>query len=886
MSVRQQKEVDYGISSESDSDDDLVPVKAVTEDAGDKIEKVLDVRDGPVGFTGNQTILYNDNLQRTVSTDEPTEKQYLIKWTNWSNLHNTWESAESLKIIGCTGMRKLENFIRRVEDAGYWLKEASPEEREFHMIQVEMEREVYQQHVLCERIIARRVEKISSPPRTEEEATADLPPPSERIDYMIKWKGLPYSEATWEEAALCESRFVKRIEEYNYRQKNKKCPTGNNSYQKRPKFRKYNSEPDFIPDGMSLRDYQVDGVNWLMHAWCKGNSCILADEMGLGKTIQTVVFFQALFQDHNRAGPFLCCVPLSTLAAWQHEFQKWAPQMNTVAYIGDAASRQMIFEHEWGTRKQLKFNVLITTYEIALRESDLLGSIRWAVLAIDEAHRLKNDEAQLYRALNDLKTEHRLLITGTPLQNSLRELWCLLDFANPQQMGTWAEFEAKHEADQAQGFSHLHKELQPFLVRRVKKDVEKSLPAKIEQILRVGLSRKQKKYYKWILTKNFNELTKGKNGSKSSFTNIMVELKKCSNHAWLVKQPEDELELEQKAAEERIDRILKGSGKMMLLDKLLRRLKDTGHRVLIFSQMVRMLDVIGEYMALRRFQFQRLDGGIRGDLRTRAMEHFNAPESTDFAFLLSTRAGGLGINLATADTVIIFDSDWNPQNDLQAQARAHRIGQKNTVNIYRLVSANSIEEDIIERAKKKMVLDHLVIQRMDTSGRTVLSKTSKDASKAIPFDKNEINQILKFGAEELFKDEEDNEPECDIDLILQRAETTTGEAPQTQGDELLSAFKVADFQMDEDKLWDDIIPEHERIKQAEDDVAALGDRRAKLKSLQDRNKEQGTSEDDDSEDKDEFKMDEDSEEKENREIVKWRGLGLRKTKEFLKSTKR
>ena len=269
----------------------------------------------------------------------------------------------------------------------------------------------------------------------------------------------------------------------------------------------------------------------------------------------------------------------------------------------------------------------------------------------------------------------------------------------------------------------------------------------------------------------------------------MIELKKCSNHAWLIKDPDDIDELEQKSAEERIDRILKGSGKMMLLDKLLRRLKDTGHRVLIFSQMVRMLDVIGEYMTLRRFQFQRLDGGIRGDLRTRAMEHFNAPDSEDFAFLLSTRAGGLGINLATADTVIIFDSDWNPQNDLQAQARAHRIGQKNTVNIYRLVSASSIEEDIIERAKKKMVLDHLVIQRMDTSGRTVLSKKS-DASKTIPFDKNEINQILKFGAEELFKNEEDeeNEPECDIDLILQRAETTTGEAPQTQ--EWLTLFLI------------------------------------------------------------------------------------------------
>ena len=196
--------------------------------------------------------------------------------------------------------------------------------------------------------------------------------------------------------------------------------------------------------------------------------------------------------------------------------------MNTIAYIGDAASRQMIFEHEWGTKKQLKFNVLLTTYEIALREADLLGSVRWAVLAIDEAHRLKNDEAQLYRALNDMKTEHRLLITGTPLQNSLRELWCLLDFANPGEFGSWPEFEEKHESDKEKGFTGLHKDLQPYLFRRVKKDVEKSLPAKIEQILRVGLSKKQKKYYKWILTKNFNELVKGKHGAKVKIRNFQA----------------------------------------------------------------------------------------------------------------------------------------------------------------------------------------------------------------------------------------------------------------------------------------------------------------------------------------------------------------------------
>lgn len=286
-------------------------------------------------------------------------------------------------------------------------------------------------------------------------------------------------------------------------------------------------------------------------------------------------------------------------------------------------------------------------------------------------------------------------------------------------------------------------------MRRVKKDVEKSLPAKVEQILRVEMTSIQRQYYKWILTKNFNALRRGNKGSTTTFLNIVIELKKCCNHAILIKPPD------LASLEDHLQTLLRGSGKLVLLDKLLIRLKETGHRVLIFSQMVRMLDILAEYLQLRHFPFQRLDGSIKGELRRQALDHFNAEGSPDFCFLLSTRAGGLGINLATADTVIIFDSDWNPQNDLQAQARAHRIGQKNQVNIYRLVTARSVEEEIVERAKQKMVLDHLVIQRMDTTGRTVLDK--KGSSNTNPFTKEDLSAILKFKAEELFKDEDDDE---------------------------------------------------------------------------------------------------------------------------------
>ena len=248
----------------------------------------------------------------------------------------------------------------------------------------------------------------------------------------------------------------------------------------------------------------------------------------------------------------------------------------------------------------------------------------------------------------------------------MKELWALLHFIMPLKFDSWDEFNEVHGTDRAEkrGYAKLHKVLEPFILRRVKKDVEKDLPAKVEQILRVEMSRLQKQYYKYILTKNYTALTKGVKGATVSFVNIVVELKKCCNHGYLTKAPDEKVEYSL-TRDERLQNLLRGSGKLLLLDKLLVRLRETGHRVLIFSQMVMMLDILVDYLELRRFPFQRLDGGIKGELRKNAIEHFNAPGSTDFCFLLSTRAGGLGINLATADTVIIFDSDWNPQNDLQ-----------------------------------------------------------------------------------------------------------------------------------------------------------------------------------------------------------------------------
>uniref|UniRef100_A0A069DYF2 Chromodomain-helicase-DNA-binding protein 1 n=1 Tax=Panstrongylus megistus TaxID=65343 RepID=A0A069DYF2_9HEMI len=816
--------VSYKEASDEKTDSDELldvepPVEVETQDTSETIEKVLAQRIGKKGVVGNLTTLYaieengdpNANCDPTDSAN--TEVQYLIKWKGWSHIHNTWESELSLKEQKVKGVKKLENFVKREEEIRFWKNHTTPEDIEYYECQLELQQELLKSYNRVERIIA--------------ESKTD-----EQFEYYIKWESLPYSEATWEDSLLIEKKWPKKIREFRDREESKRTPSKLcRALKNRPKFTKIDEQPAYMGGDqvLCLRDYQISGLNWLVHSWCKENSVILADEMGLGKTIQTICSLYYLFHTHQLYGPFLIVVPLSTMTSWQREFSLWAPEMNVVTYIGDINSRNIIRTNEWcfSGSKRLKLNAVLTTYEIVLKDKSFLGSVSWAILMVDEAHRLKNDDSLLYKTLKEFDTNHRLLITGTPLQNSLKELWALLHFIMPNKFNNWEEFEKEHDNSANKGYTKLHRQLEPFILRRVKKDVEKSLPAKVEQILRVEMTSLQKQYYRWILSKNYSALRKGNKGSPSTFLNIVIELKKCCNHAHLIKPSEQEVK-----NEDYLQQMLRGSGKVLLLDKLLTRLKETGHRVLIFSQMVRMLDILAEYLQLRHFPFQRLDGGIKGELRKQALDHFNAENSPDFCFLLSTRAGGLGINLATADTVIIFDSDWNPQNDLQAQARAHRIGQKNQVNIYRLVTKSSVEENIVERAKQKMVLDHLVIQRMDTTGRTVLDK--KSASATNQFNKEELTAILKFGTEELFKDEDegDEEPVCDIDEILRRAETRD-EGPTTVGDELLSAFKMASFAFEEDKEtqsdneqldddtrdWDEIIPETYRQKVEEEERA-------------------------------------------------------------------
>ena len=768
-------------------------------------------------------------------------------------MHNTWETDFYLKDFH--GYKRVYNYEKQLQKEKE-IKELYPNENaediEQSNIQKELEKRKLKEWTKVDRIVASK-EELS-------EQTGEY-----ESKYFVKWKGLPYDQNTWELPKDIE-KFQDKIDSFLAREQ-RNFSKKNNSWRKnRPKVSELTQQPPWLNHAGQLRFYQLEGLNWLIHCWSKNRNCILADEMGLGKTIQTVSFLSWLQFGQDIPGPFLVVVPLSTVDNWMKEFNKWVPYMNVVLYIGNSKSRSIIREYEFNSpdsdhkkHPTMKINALVTTFELILKDKFVLEQYKWVYLVVDEAHRLKNCDSQLHEVLSSFKTDNRLLITGTPLQNSLRELWSLLNFLHSHQFPSLIDFENKYlnldSKENHSKISALHAEIAPHLLRRYKKQVEKSLPSKSERILRVELSPMQKMYYKLILSRNVEQLNKSLKGcgKKASLINIVVELRKCCNHPYLFSGVEDTViynnnnninnnninninnnnnnnNLDKVLAlspKEISDRLIKNSGKLILLHKLLTRLKETGHRVLIFSQMVRMLDILSDYLSSQHFAFQRLDGSMGHDLRRQAMENFNAPDSKDFCFLLSTRAGGLGINLSTADTVIIYDSDWNPQNDLQAVARAHRIGQTKVVNIYRLVSQHTVEEEILERAKKKMVLDHLVIQRMD-SGKKVLSDV---------FTNDDFASILQFSSQALFKNDNNNnnnnqqsnddkttdetttetstnnnnnndsststsnsnnnnnddDVDFDLDEILSRAEETedNDNAPLSAAEELLSSFKVS-----------------------------------------------------------------------------------------------
>uniref|UniRef100_A0A0D9Y8J9 Chromatin-remodeling complex ATPase n=1 Tax=Oryza glumipatula TaxID=40148 RepID=A0A0D9Y8J9_9ORYZ len=544
------------------------------------------------------------------------------------------------------------------------------------------------------------------------------------------------------------------------------------------------SQPSCIKGKM--RDYQLAGLNWLIRLYENGINGILADEMGLGKTLQTISLLGYLHEFRGITGPHMVVAPKSTLGNWIKEIQRFCPILRAVKFLGNPEERNHIREN---LLQPGKFDVCVTSFEMAIKEKTTLKRFSWRYIIIDEAHRIKNENSLLSKTMRIYNTNYRLLITGTPLQNNLHELWSLLNFLLPEIFSsaeTFDEwFQISGENDQQEVVQQLHKVLRPFLLRRLKSDVEKGLPPKKETILKVGMSQMQKQYYRALLQKDLEVINAG--GERKRLLNIAMQLRKCCNHPYLFQGAEPGPPYTTG------EHLVENAGKMVLLDKLLPKLKDRDSRVLIFSQMTRLLDILEDYLMYRGYQYCRIDGNTGGEDRDASIEAFNKPGSEKFVFLLSTRAGGLGINLATADVVVLYDSDWNPQADLQAQDRAHRIGQKKEVQVFRFCTEYTIEEKVIERAYKKLALDALVIQQ----GRLAEQKT---------VNKDDLLQMVRFGAEMVFSSKDSTITDEDIDRIIAKGEETTAEldAKMKKFTEDAIKFKMDDtaelYDFDDDKF--------------------------------------------------------------------------------------
>lgn len=839
------------------------------------------------------------------TSSEDREQVVLVKWRGKSYLHCSWERVGDLERFDtakATAKTKIKKYFQNREVVlGQQWKQVLEQEREafhkevhhhgFHKNEYEredkfapteeedffppdymeverilacdeneMNMDIFPKQRALNAIVSEKeallLEKCgagasgrSTPALAEPESENESWDPEDYVRYVVKYKGLPLAELSWEYWLNLKYDCVDEAENFWLRQrapsleeakkianmhhphargfkKLKESPIFGRSQRKHSiaphpnegllQAASKTEEDDPERKGLKLRGYQLEGVNWLLWNWWNRRSCILADEMGLGKTIQSLAFLDQLMRhpEVQVRGPFLIVAPLSLVSQWRSEAETWVPHLNVILYHGSADARDFLAKQEFFYTDQFaskstttklkrlhicKVHIVVTTYEVVMKDISFLSRIRWKALIVDEAHRLKNAKSRLFDELGGVPRDFCLLLTGTPLQNSTDELWALLNFADPISFASKEAFIEKFgQLTDAQQVSDLHTVLKPYLLRRVKEDVEKSLPPKEETILEVSLTPIQKTYYKAIYDKNTTFLFKGvKTKNTPSLMNIVMELRKCCNHPFLIGGAEERILADAVAIASKPDaprnqdnqdvetagqggalapsidyrtvsfeQLVKSSGKMVILSKLLPKLKEGGHRVLIFSQMVRVLDLLEDFLRWQEHKFERLDGSKTAFSRTAAVDRFTRKNSDRFVMLLSTRAGGLGLNLTSADTVIIYDSDWNPQNDLQAMARAHRIGQTRAVRVYRLLTSKTYEMHMFHSASMKLGLDRAVLAQQ---------RANEGSSKSARLEQvKEIDNLLKKGAYDVFRDDDDNEAqafleETDIDKLLERS---------------------------------------------------------------------------------------------------------------------
>ncbi|EPS33346.1 hypothetical protein PDE_08308 [Penicillium oxalicum 114-2] len=681
------------------------------------------------------------------------EKQYLVKWKQKSYFRTTWMPGDWVWGFTNTAMRRAFFNSPKARNPIWTTEEAIPEEN----LRVDI------------------VFDVNFPDGTPLE---DLDKPELVQRAYVKYKGLNYEDSVWESPP--EPKDTARWEDFkaafhDWLNREAISPPDRRLLKDHlASTRRLNFEQDLVFDtqpemirGGQLMDYQLDGVNWLYYMFLKQQNAILADDMGLGKTVQVISLFATLIQKHS-CWPFLVVAPNSTVPNWRREIKTWTPEIQVVTYFGSAFARQMAKDYEMFPQrdKALRCHVVIASYESMIDEDakTVLKKVHWAGLVVDEGQRLKNDKSQLYERLSGMKFDFKVLLTGTPLQNNIRELFNLIQFVDPEKDAE--DMEAQYGDLTAENIRSLHDMIRPFFLRRTKAEVLPFLPPMVQIIIPISMSVVQKKLYKSILGKNpqlIQAICKKRAGQlkkaeRHNLNNIMVQLRKCLCHPFIYNRAIEEQTHDPQLA---FQRLVEASGKLKLLRIMLPKLQERGHRVLIFSQFLENLDIVEDFLTGLELRYCRLDGKLTARQKQQQIDAFNEPGSPFFAFLLSTRSGGVGINLATADTVIIMDPDFNPKQDMQALSRAHRIGQKNTVLVFHLTTRASVEEKIMQKGKRKLALDHVLIERMEATE-----------------DEEDLESILKHGAQALFNDDISPDIHYDAESINKLLDRSQAEQSQ------------------------------------------------------------------------------------------------------------
>lgn len=760
----------------------------------------------------------------TADVLDEAEKEYLIKLKRKSYYRTTWMPGTWVWGVAAPVMRKAFLKSQKALKPQMTTKDAIPED--FLRVDIVFD-------VRYTNIVSNRTKEI------------DMARVKEVKEAYVKFKGLLYEDAVWETVPNPEDTerwndFKAAYEDWVLRDYVRIPKSGalkkHLAHIRTQDFKSTlvkKSQPSCLIGG-ELMEYQLDGLNWLYYMWYKQQNAILADEMGLGKTIQVISFLATLIQDH-KCWPFLVVVPNATCPNWRREVKKWAPSLRVVTYYGSSVARKIAHDYEMfpNGATDLRCHIVVTSYETMIDEKArrVLSGIPWAGLVVDEGQRLKNEKNLLYESLSRISFPFKVLLTGTPLQNNTRELFNLLQFCDPSINAQ--ELEEKYETLTKENVPELHDLIRPFFLRRTKAQVLTFLPPMAQIIVPVSMSIVQKKLYKSILAKNSkliksifqnNQNENLKQNERHSLSNILIQLRKCLCHPFVYSKAIEERTLNAAVSHRNL---VEASGKLKLLELMLPKLKERGHRVLLFSQFLDNLDILEDFLDGLGLLHRRLDGSMSSHEKQKRIDEFNAPNSPYFAFLLSTRSGGVGINLATADTVIIMDPDFNPHQDIQALSRAHRIGQKKKVLVFQLMTRASAEEKIMQIGKKKMALDHVLIEKMDADDESGL----------------DLESILRHGAEALFENDDTGDIHYDsdsVDRLLDRSQaenTQVGDDASAESQFSFARVWANDTSALEDRLgdsdaptspsntlWEKILQERERAaaEEAAAQAQALG----------------------------------------------------------------